>query len=332
MAKLKYDVSGTKHEDSVGREWKLPPQGVHDVKITAIDLETPPEKNVRLHIVARIINEKEADNYAPLHDYIPTELESMVWKLDQFLAAIGLTSKTKRKGELDTEKVKGMVVRNTIAHETDTYNGTTRTRAKLGIWLAKSSGRTKPTSVATDEPDDSNEEISLEMHGAAADGGDEESIAYLDTRARQCDPSIDPEEIATWAEVAAAIEEAEAAEPDTDDDAGADEQPGDEEWDYAEIAARADEDPDSITEEELDALYELAKEHNIEADEYPAWTEVVELCVTPDDEPDAPDYDAMGLKELQALARTRKLPSGGSAGELRERLAEYDGEDPFSED
>jgi hypothetical protein len=53
-------------------------------------------------------------------------------------------------------------------------------------------------------PSDVDAEISLTMHGAAGDGGDEASMDYLTERAEAA--GIDPDRYRTWAELAQAIE------------------------------------------------------------------------------------------------------------------------------
>lgn len=330
MAKLKVDLTDQDHSQAVGREFETPPVGVYDVKVVACDVEDPKDKDQRIHTIVEIVNDPYAAKYPQLHDYVNLVSDASKWKLDQFLAAFGITNAKKRKVEFDTNSLKGKVARNRVGH--DTYNG--QVRAKLGTWFARTGGKTSAKDAQV-----INEEISLELHGAAADEGDTESITHLEQLAVEA--GLDSDDFDTWAELAEVLEnpgEAEDEELVEDEDTEAEAE--DEEVDWEDLAAQAD--SGDIEEADLDRLYEEAATYGLDPDEFETWVEVVEQFgeqeegeeegEEEDDEFEVPDIANMGLRELRKACREANLPSGGKPEELRARLAEYYEVDPFSEE
>lgn len=321
---LKWDVSDVDPGQSAG-SWEPAPIGIHPAKIREIAIAQPEGKDTRLEIIAECTD----GNYGWLYEYINLESPATKWKLDQFLMAVGESSEKKRSGETKLAKIKGRECQVKVKHEE--YNDTIR--AKPEVWLP-----------ADGKSSDVNEEISLEMHGAAADSEDEESIDYLTNLAGEYE--LDPNEYDTWAELAETLVEAgaEADEEEEEEPQAEDEETEDEEQDEDEdqdeteeevenLDALADLADDQEDAEAQDRLTELAGEYELDPDDYGTWQELADAIRESgygEDEEES-SYSDWTLKDLKARCKELDLPTTGTKDELIERLEEYDQTDPFKE-
>lgn len=140
MPKVKFDVTGQNADDSVRGRAKQPKPGVYMAKVVEVkpgyakDRDTGEEDRdrPRIQVVVEILKRGKGKAFAGarLWDYI-SMTEASEWKLDQFLQAMGVASKRKRKGTFDTDKLVGKTV--PIKVDADTYQG--EYRARLGAYL-----------------------------------------------------------------------------------------------------------------------------------------------------------------------------------------------------
>jgi hypothetical protein len=239
---VKFDVSGSDPADAT-RDFEPPKPGVYKAKVAEInpgfsrdDDGKPDKSRPRLEVVYRIQDKKYAN--APVWDYLSFS-DASQWKLDQFLQAVGISSKTKRKGEFDTDKVAGKkIVKVRIIGET--RNGAYRARVG-GVFKynkdddeeldseedvdeevededVDDTEEEDETEESEDEDTDEEEDESpdLDSLGAEADEGDDAAAEQLTAMAE--DNELDPDEYATWAELATAIQEAEGGGEGEDED------------------------------------------------------------------------------------------------------------------
>lgn len=173
MATIKYDVSESDPGNAKGGALAVPKKGVKVVEIEYIK-DRRPEKNdfeVKAHI-ARGDNK----NY-PYWDYINFG-ESSVWKMDQFLMALGIATETsKRKGTFDPDKQKKKLVKVDTIQEMD-EDGDPR-RSKIRAWLGLADD--SDDGSGDDEQDDDNDEDQQDDEGEnesepeeSSDSGDAE--------------------------------------------------------------------------------------------------------------------------------------------------------------
>jgi hypothetical protein len=116
--KVKFDVSGTDPSKATGTNFEAPRPGVYNVRIDEVTNNPSKAGKPMLTIVSEITS--GAFKGSKLWDRIVLT-DSSQWKLDQFLQAIGLASKSKRRGVLDTEEVVGSKA--VIRVKAGTYNG-----------------------------------------------------------------------------------------------------------------------------------------------------------------------------------------------------------------
>lgn len=332
MAKIKIDATGQDPEESVGGGGgKLPDEGVYTVKVEKSKATQPEGKDLRIEVVARIQQGGKKAAFMPLYDYINLVSDAALWKVDQFMQAFGVLTKTKRKAEVDDSFFLNKTAQVRVYHENynkQTPNGVkVEVRPKIGEWI--------PKGVKVDEAaSTTNDEIDLVSHGAAADNGDEDSQAFLYDLAAQHD--IDANEIATWEEVVNLIQEAQLAASGEDDVAPeAEAEAGDDEPDLDLLAEAADEGD----QESCDKLLELAEDYEgLDPEAYPTWAEMVTEMKAYADDDDAgggeaeatgTDWSKKGVVDLKKEAKKRDLPTGGTKPELIERLTEYEAANPF---
>lgn len=241
MAKVTFDVSGSDPDKAV-QDLEPPRPGVYKAKVEEVtpgfskDKETgkPDKTRPRLEVVYRIIGPKHKG--APLWDYLSFS-EASQWKLDQFLQAVGIATKSKRKGTFDTAKVVGKIVKIRVSGEGSGEDYRARVRGCFAATAEDEDtgdededGETEPDEDEgeedTDDEDEGDEgdeveldEDDLDQLGAEADSGGkpaEKAAEILAEKAAEHD--IDPDEYATWAEVATAIQQAQEGDGDAEDD------------------------------------------------------------------------------------------------------------------
>jgi hypothetical protein len=325
VAKIKFDLTDQDPEEASRTALtELAPKGIYPAQITKIDAEEPEGKDKRLHVVVSIT--KPAMTYPPMHEYINLVSKAAAWKFDQLLQAFKLASKTKRTGEFDTDKLAGKNLTILVTHQTDVYEGETRTRARVGSFLPAGKG---VTISANGEEPAGEEEPSWSDLGELADEGDEEAATQLREAAEALD--IDPDEINTWVEVAGLIEAAEGPEEEAEEEEAEAEEESEEEDDLDALGAAADEEDEAAAARLAEIIEELELE--IDPDEYETWVEVAAAIAesTTEEEEEAQDYEAMTNLALKKLAKDRGIPATGTKDELVARHQEYDETDPFKE-
>lgn len=323
MSKVTVDLSEQNPDESVGSNFVLPPVGVYKAKITKCDAESPDDKDDRIHVVIDASPAK-GDRFAPIHEYLNLISKAAMWRLDQFLMATKIVTKTKRKAAFDPSTLVGKTVEVYLTHETDTYNGETRTKARVANWILPGTSKAAANGTkAAAEEEDLSEDDDLEALGVAADEEDGAAIDRLTELAEAA--GLDVDEYGTWAELAESLGEGSAEEPGEED-------ASEEEDDLDALAEAADADD----EEAQSKLYDLASEKDVDADAYDTWAEVVELIRgggedASGSEEEVPDYESMSIVQLKKLAKERSISPTGTREELLARHAEYDESDPFSE-
>ncbi len=322
MAKIKFDVSGEDADRNSSRQsYELPPAGLHPAKIKTASAEEPENKNPRLHVVIEITKPAK-NNFAPIHEYI-TFTDASKWKLDQFLQAVGVASKAKRTGEFEDSKLVGKTLQVYLTHETDTWEGNTRTKARVANFLAKS---TKVAGEAASE-EVAEEEDDLDTLGNAADEGDEEAQGKLTDLAEAA--GLDPDEYESWLGLAGAITSGGSDEAEEEEEEEAED--GDGDGDDLDALAEA---ADADDEDAQGKITDLAEAAGVDPDEYETWVEVVaainESGGEEEEEAEVLDYESMGVMALKKVCKERDIPSGGTKEELVVRLQEFDGVDPFA--
>lgn len=240
MPKITFDVSGS-DPDNATKDVEPPKPGLYTCKVAEInpgfskDSETgkPDKSRPRLEVVYRIQGKKSTG--APLWDYLSFS-EASQWKLDQFLQAVGIATKKKRKGSFDTAKVVGKTVKVRVVGEGSGDNY--RARVK-GVFKfdgaadedadeedvedeedtdAEDEDEEEDTEDedaededededSDDEDEDSDEEEDLDSLGAEADAGGKPGKAAqkrLEELAEE--KGLDPDDYGTWAELATALQ------------------------------------------------------------------------------------------------------------------------------
>ena len=139
--KMKVDLSGSDPEKATGGAYETPKPGVYTAVIDDVTAKKSKSGSPMLEVVIKIIGPNSKG--AKVWDYILTEQENTMWKLDQFLQALGKATKSKRKFTLDTDDIIGDRVKVRIKNET--YND--EPQAKIGAYL-----------LASEDEDDLDEE------------------------------------------------------------------------------------------------------------------------------------------------------------------------------
>jgi hypothetical protein len=242
MAKVTFDVSGS-DPDKATQDQEPPKPGVYVAKVDAIetgfskDEETgkPDKSRPRLEVIYRIA--KGPSKGFPLWDYLSFS-EASQWKMDQFLQAVGVATKTKRKGSFETSKIVGkklVKVRLSGQGSGDDYR--VRVRGVFSYNESEDEGEEEEEELEDEEEEELEDEESeeeeeetededeieldesdLDQLGAEADAGGtpgEKAAAKLEELAEAA--GIDPNQYATWAEVATALQEAESEEEEADE-------------------------------------------------------------------------------------------------------------------
>lgn len=261
MPIVKYDVTDLDAEESAGKaDFNKPKPGVYNARVKSIILEKPAGMDQR--IVAEFeITDGEFKGW-PRKVYINTESTAAKWKYDQFMLAFGI-SKTKRKGQFNTDTLQGKACKIRVKSGWWTPEGETEKQysPEIGAILSK----------------DSDDEVGSDAHGDVGDGGDggdthgdvdesaadddgwtkflgmdEEQLAALEDEIRPycVEVGVDPDTVATWVEVIEQVNdlrnagdaaEPEPTEPETEPEPGADDDEYDdpEVWPLAELKGEA---------------------------------------------------------------------------------------------
>lgn len=324
MAKVKYNVKGV----DPGGDRTLPKAAVHRCKVISCVLGTnPSDKAQRFEVQYQVMDDdpKGSKGYV-MYDYINLEREDLAWKLAQFINAMGLPE----SGSVDPEDCvgTGLNIRAKIRPETSEYAA----KAVPGVLLPLDGEDT-----SGDDEDLSDDETET------AEGGDDELYTEEELTEMEKDDLFEvagefeietPKRLtaAGKTKLVAAILEAQGGE---DEDAEGD----DELYEEAELEAMDDDEISEVLEEfELDANdYTTKKKVGKRMKTVFAKDEAIAAILEAqeegedgedgEEEDETPDYEAMGLAELKALAKERKLDSKGTKKALVARLTKDD--EPF---
>jgi len=186
MAVIKYDVSESDPGSAKGGAQSVPKRGVKVVKIESIK-DRRPEKNDME--VKAIIAQGDNKNY-PYWDYINFG-EASVWKMDQFLMALGIAEEdSKRKGQFDPAKQKGKLVKVDTKVENDDDGEPVRSRIRSWLALADDTDDESDQDTSDDENDeDTQDDSDAEAEAEVVDDYDEWELS--DLRAELKDRGLD---------------------------------------------------------------------------------------------------------------------------------------------
>lgn len=240
MPKLKFDVSGSDAERAASGGFEMPKPGIYAAKLIEcklVDKKSNPDEQ-QLMVRYEITETGPYKGYNYLRDYIQFG-ESSEWKFDMFLQAIGVASKSKRTGELDTDALerKQPAVKVKIKADSYTPQGSTepvQTVRVNGVFApgskAASNGSSQAaTKFSAEEPeededipeseDEDIEDEDIEALIELADAEDEEATARLYEIGGEV--GVDPDEYDTWADWLEAYNLAVIDESEAEGDDGA---------------------------------------------------------------------------------------------------------------
>jgi len=177
MTEISYDISGSDPEKAT-REFVQPKPGVYSAKIFALLPGFTDNDKARPRIEVTVELTGKEYKGARIFDYIGMT-ESSAWKLDQFLQALGIATKTsKRKGKFKTETLLNKKLR--IRIKGDTYND--EYKAKLGQYLAAEGTTDDGEEEAEPEGEELEAEETEELEAEEAE--ESEEVAEFDAEAR----------------------------------------------------------------------------------------------------------------------------------------------------
>lgn len=174
MAKIKYDVSHVEVEED--RDFSTPvPTGVYTVRLTECDETISSNDNPMLACTLEIVGGEFDGRY--LWDNIVL-IDSTEWKLAQFVRALDL----KDKGDLDTDKIIGTVMKARVKHETYKPDDDTpaRVTAKVAALLPMPDDEDEPDAEPDEEPEDAEPEDPEAEEGEEGEEGEGEDEDYED--------------------------------------------------------------------------------------------------------------------------------------------------------
>lgn len=244
MPKITFDVSNS-DPDKATQDVEPPKPGVYVCKVAEIntgfsknDDGKPDKERPRLEVVYRI--HKGNSKGAPLWDYLSFS-EASQWKLDQFLQAVGVANKKKRKGSFDSAKVVGKLVKVRVTGQGSGEDYRARVR---GVFAYDPDLETDDEDPTDEEPDDDDDEADdgdaddgdadsddddddvelddddLDQLGAEADaGGKPGSKAEARLTEIAEERGLDPDDYPTWSELATALKGDDDDDSDDDDEA-----------------------------------------------------------------------------------------------------------------
>lgn len=149
--KLKFDVTGSDPEKATGANFEPPPPGPYVARIDEITMGQSKKKDPMLTVVYEI--GKGEHKGKKVWDRIVI-IDTMQWKLDQFLQALGVATKKKRKGEVDLEELVGEAI-NIVVRQGE-YNGNPTAE------IARVSAVADEDDLEDDDDDDLEEDDELE--------------------------------------------------------------------------------------------------------------------------------------------------------------------------
>lgn len=217
MAVVKFDVSGTDPEKA-SQSFEPPKPGVYLAKVAEInsgfsknDDGKPDRQRPRLEVVYHIADGDYKN--APLWDYLSFSEDSQ-WRMDQFLQAVGVSSKKKRKGSFDTDSLLGKIVKVRVKADT---NQSGDYRAKVGgVMSAPQEGEDYEDEEPDGEEDEPGEDEDGEDEDEETNAVDYSTMSIKDLRI-EC-KSRDLETGGAKPALIARLEEADAAAAPSDDD------------------------------------------------------------------------------------------------------------------
>ena len=313
MPMIKFDVTDQDPDESTSAP-EPPPPGLYKAKIVSAvpgyknGEDGKPDKSApRIEVTYEVI--ESADDKNPgvkggrVWDYV-TFYETTKRRLDQFLQAIGVADKSKRKGQFDPEKqAVGKIVKIRVnarkgeeeyrpnlagvwkwdgkggsgsAGEEDDGLGGEETATKKAAPAKKAAKATKAAKKAAPkaEPD------FAELGRAADEDGDDASAEKLTELATEA--GLDPDDYGTWTELSEAL----AGGVTGGGDGGSEEEEASGPT-LAELGELADaDDVDSAAK-----LTELAEAQGWDTDDYPTWTAVAEALEAEGVDPNANEED-----------------------------------------
>jgi hypothetical protein len=117
--KLKFDVSGSDPDKATGANFEPAKPGVYQCRIEETTVSNTKKGDQMITVTYEIVT-PGSEKGKKLWDRIVLT-DAAKWKLDQFLQALGLATKRKRKGTLDLEAVIGEQL--TVVVKQGEYNG-----------------------------------------------------------------------------------------------------------------------------------------------------------------------------------------------------------------
>jgi len=181
---VKFDVSGSDPEAAT-RDFEPPVPGVYKMKVQSIKVAKPPNKDRRIELVLEVTGatgDKKKYNGGRVWDYINLESEAAAWKLDQFLQAFGLATKSKRKGQFNPDNLLGELVTVRVASDTN-QNGDYRPRVGALIQFdedADEEGDDSEDEGEDEEPEEDDADDSEEAEDEDGDFEEEEGESEED--------------------------------------------------------------------------------------------------------------------------------------------------------
>lgn len=149
MPKVKFDVSGSDPDKAASGSFEPPKPGVYKAKIAELKpgFTDNDKTRPRLEVVVEITDKRFLGSR--LWDYISFG-EASQWKLDQFLQAMGLADKKKRKGTFDTDLLLNKPLKVRVKGET--FNEEYRARLNAYIsWDGEDDGSDEEADETADE-------------------------------------------------------------------------------------------------------------------------------------------------------------------------------------
>jgi hypothetical protein len=165
---------------------EIPSIGLHRCKVVECEFKKEKGKEPQLVVVYAIDEPGRKSNGYRMWSYINWTLDSVAWKKDQFLAAMGL----KQTGQFDTNKMVGKSVTVRVKHEE--WNKELRAKSN-GVWLAEDlDGDEYDVEPEDDEPEEDDEEELEEDEDEDEDVDDEEVDDEEDELEEDEEPEPEP--------------------------------------------------------------------------------------------------------------------------------------------
>lgn len=207
---LKYNTKGEDHGKNSAGGWTEPRNNQTLVcKLVKLEEAESSNKNQMLKVVAEVVEDGPHKGFRGYDNVM--FMDSTKWKVDQFLQAVGVDTAAQEEGTFHPKKHIGTLVKVRFKDESRTI--TNDDGAAEVVTRAKPAGYYRYSGPDLDEgPFGSDADLAAEGEedfevevteegtwaevGAAADQGDEESVAAL-TEAAEAN-SVDPDDFETW--------------------------------------------------------------------------------------------------------------------------------------